>query len=169
VVAKVVERPAFSPPGPGDNFERWAASHISQLLQIFQQYGYRLNRAPTAEEVDADVWNFENMLQVGGDPIVQREINADGTAVWFADGTQFCTTDYTRATTSATSDVPWTYPRPFAASPMVIPGVHRSSVDSVSGRAHMKGSITTTACTIRVIHDSNFALRAFATAFGRWK
>jgi len=44
VAEKVVERPALSPPGPGDNFERWASAHISQLLEVFQQYGYRLNR-----------------------------------------------------------------------------------------------------------------------------
>jgi hypothetical protein len=74
VVAKVVERPAFSPPGPGDNFERWAANHISQLLEVFQQYGYRLNRAPTAEEVGADVWNFENMPLVDGRPITDGHV-----------------------------------------------------------------------------------------------
>jgi hypothetical protein len=130
----------------GIGVSMWSVSLIRQLVTVFQQYGYRLNQALLEGDLDTEggeivtdqgdsvlresnlaendgtipetdrVNDFDFMMLVGGDEIIERGSNANGEWVRYADGTQICraawSIDYTFSTTLF-MEAQWTYPAPF--------------------------------------------------------
>lgn len=113
--------------------------------------------------------------ETGGVPtggVIERDSNANGEYVRFADGTQICTiTNLTAANCSTaqgagfrSDDIEWTFPAAFAASPVVTPDFDN---DDCWGST---GGITTTGCNVRALSfvTKASALNGRVKAVGRW-
>lgn len=106
--------------------------------------------------------------QTGGIPtgaIVEGGINANGTYVRYADGTQFCVN---AVNASASEDVTWIYPAPFISTPLYRNG--GIGTGSATVRSLTTSSVNAVSLSLRVVdkNESRVAATASMLAFGRW-
>ncbi len=103
----------------------WSISLVRQLTTVFQQYGYRINKGLTVEDLGSEggnlaeldaLNNFAQMLQVAGEPLVSSGSNANGHWTRFADGTMMQRTKRLTLTQTAANQcrATWTFPQAFS-------------------------------------------------------
>ncbi len=122
----------------------WSISLVRQLTTVFQQYGYRINKGLTVEDLGSEggtlleearlvseggnipeldqLANFAQMLQVGGADLIQTDSNANGTWVVLLGAVQVCF--FTETTGANRSGTPFqsamTFPAAFGSMPLVL-------------------------------------------------
>jgi hypothetical protein len=182
----VNERPMFPSPVRDDSlgFSIWSGDMVRQLTTVFQQYGYRLNQALTESRLDANggtipetdrVNDFDSMMLVAGDPIVESGSNSVGRWTRFATGLQIITMDVNVDFTVLVNPLP--YPVPFVGPPPVASvsfgNTSTATRDSISRSFLRTSGSSTLSQGAFMVYDANpsasTSYTIHVTVVGYWK
>jgi hypothetical protein len=117
------------------------------------------------DEAGTGAPDFPTMPSVAGAAIIERESNANGEFVKYADGTMICLRYFE---TSAANPIAWTFPAVFVATPTI----QVTAQGSAAGNARFANYSSPSASTVNLNRwtDTGTASGVFfsAIALGRW-
>ena len=167
------------PPESGDQGVMYDSSSST-----YKSFGFGTDPAAVPTNADLDNnYNFANMPQVNGDPVVESGSNSDGEWTRWADGTQICISSKKLASYIPTSGdiIVWDYPKSFVGyredHSSFLSGKYQVSSDAgkvtwghrTSSNAPDETNRHTAQFHLRVLSSMGYEYRPTGFAIGRWK